>query len=302
MPDAAPMRDSVVTLREITNENLFAVYSLRVGIHQDRYVAPNGWSLCQAAQVDYGWPRAVYADDTAVGFLMLAHNPQDPEPWLWRFMIDRRWQGLGFGRRALALAVEHLRADGTFTHMRTSTVPGEHGPRRFYERCGFTFTGWIDGGEEVHELRFDGQPVQRLASDGKSLDAGATSDAPGDDARAVKPSAATPGSDFYCEQALSGATPVTVVRETADVLAFHHTRPHWPVHVVVVPKRHVPSLTDLGADRDAEHLLHAVLAVTRQVAAEIAAEHGAARVLTNLGAYQDSKHLHFHVCSGEPLG
>lgn len=105
--------------------------------------------------------------------------------------------------------------------------------------------------------------------------------------------------DFYCEQALSGKTRVDVVAETGDVLAFRHTRPSWPVHIVVVPKRHIPSLTDLGdADIDA---VHRVLAVVRTVAAQVTAEHGAARVLTNLGGYQDSKHLHFHVSSGEPL-
>jgi len=47
-------------------------------------------------------------------------------------------------------------------------------------------------------------------------------------------------SDFYCDEALSGRTPVEVVMEADDVLAFHHTRPHWLVHIVVVPKVHVP--------------------------------------------------------------
>ncbi|MEZ5962782.1 MAG: HIT domain-containing protein [Planctomycetota bacterium] len=105
--------------------------------------------------------------------------------------------------------------------------------------------------------------------------------------------------DFYCDQVLSGRTPVEVVRETARVLAYHHTRPFWPVHIVVIPKQHVPSLVDLGA-ADAT-VLHELLDVVRQVAADVLSEHGAARVLTNLGRYQDSKHLHFHVNSGDPL-
>ncbi|WP_026212667.1 HIT family protein [Longispora albida] len=105
--------------------------------------------------------------------------------------------------------------------------------------------------------------------------------------------------DFYCDEALSGRTPVKVVAETDDVLAFHHTRPYWPVHIVVVPKRHVPSLVDLG-DAGDEGLL-AVLAVVRQVAGQVNREHGAASVQTNLGRYQDSKHLHFHVSSGAPI-
>jgi len=106
--------------------------------------------------------------------------------------------------------------------------------------------------------------------------------------------------DFYCEEVLSGRTPVQVVQETDRVLAYHHTRPHWPVHIVVIPKMHVPSLTDLG---DAgQPILTDLLEVVQAVAAEVCANKGAARVLTNLGTYQDSKHLHFHVNHGDPLG
>jgi histidine triad (HIT) family protein len=104
--------------------------------------------------------------------------------------------------------------------------------------------------------------------------------------------------DFYCDEVLNGRTAVEVVAETDAVLAFHHSRPFWPVHIVVIPKVHVPSLTDL-----AEHssVLEPLLEMVRDVAARVEAEHGACRVLTNLGAYQDSKHLHFHVNSGEQL-
>ena len=107
-------------------------------------------------------------------------------------------------------------------------------------------------------------------------------------------------SDFYCEEAIPRHTAIDVVLETDDVLAFHHTRPYWPIHIVVVPKDHVPSLTDLG-----EHSMDAVtkvMEVVREVAAGVEREHGACRVLTNLGHYQDSKHLHFHVAFGESYG
>jgi histidine triad (HIT) family protein len=50
---------------------------------------------------------------------------------------------------------------------------------------------------------------------------------------------------------------------------------------------------------DDEALLLELLTVVRRVAAEVLAEHGACRVLTNLGRYQESKHLHFPVNSGE---
>ncbi len=87
--------------------------------------------------------------------------------------------------------------------------------------------------------------------------------------------------------------------ETEDVLAFHHTRPYWALHIVVIPKLHIPSLTDLGGH--SVELLHRLMDVVRQVASQVEREHGACRVITNLGEYQDSKHLHFHVGFGEIL-
>jgi histidine triad (HIT) family protein len=107
------------------------------------------------------------------------------------------------------------------------------------------------------------------------------------------------GDDFYCDQALSGRIPLDVLIETPEVLAFHHTSPFWPIHIVVIPKQHIPSLVDLG--EGGEKILWQIMTVVRQVANQVLEEHGACRVLTNLGEYQDSKHLHFHVCTGEPL-
>lgn len=105
--------------------------------------------------------------------------------------------------------------------------------------------------------------------------------------------------DFYCEQVLSGKTNVEKVFETENVLAFYHTRPFWETHVVVIPKNHVSSLLTLE-EADAELFLE-IFKVIKNVAEQVVEQKGAARVLTNLGKYQDSKHLHFHVYSGERI-
>lgn len=105
--------------------------------------------------------------------------------------------------------------------------------------------------------------------------------------------------DFYCDEVLSGRTPVTKVLETDNVLAYHHTRPFYPVHIVAIPKKHISSLLTLEPSHN--DLLLELMDVVKRVAAQVQAEHGACRVLTNLGKYQDSKHLHFHVFYGEPL-
>ena len=103
--------------------------------------------------------------------------------------------------------------------------------------------------------------------------------------------------DFYCDNVLSGKTNVDIVLETENVLAFRHTRPFWETHIVVIPKTHVGSLLSI---KDNELLLE-LLEVVRKVAAVVVNECGAARVLTNLGTYQESKHLHFHVYHGKQI-
>ena len=104
------------------------------------------------------------------------------------------------------------------------------------------------------------------------------------------------GDDFYCDVAIPDPAALEVVHHDERVLAFHHTRPFWNVHIVVVPTRHIASLTT--ASREDEADLRALLLVVQQVARSVEQQHGAAAVLTNLGAYQDSKHLHVHVHAG----
>ena len=106
-------------------------------------------------------------------------------------------------------------------------------------------------------------------------------------------------SDFYCEQVLSGLTPVDKIAETETVLAFHHTRPFYLVHIVVIPKQHIASLIVLEPVHNL--LILELFAIIKPIAAQVVSEHGACRILTNLGNYQDSKHLHWHIISGEPL-
>ncbi len=100
-------------------------------------------------------------------------------------------------------------------------------------------------------------------------------------------------SDFYCEEVLSGKTAVENVMETDNVLAFHHTRPSYQSHIVVIPKRHIPSLIALGDADDA--LLLEMLTVVKRIARQTVEKYGACRVITNLGNYQDSMHLHWHI-------
>lgn len=105
------------------------------------------------------------------------------------------------------------------------------------------------------------------------------------------------GTDFYCDVAFPHIDQLRVVYDSPAVLAFHHTKPYWQTHIVVVPKQHIRSLTSLTAAD--ETLIRELLQVVRDVAARVETEQGSASVVTNLGDRQDSKHLHIHVLSGD---
>jgi histidine triad (HIT) family protein len=112
----------------------------------------------------------------------------------------------------------------------------------------------------------------------------------------AEPGAGYAGNDFYCDVAIPQAASLRLEYDDEWVLAFHHTRPYWKNHVVVVPKKHIASLTTVGLE-DREHASR-LLAVVQEIARTVEHRDGEAGVLTNLGRYQDSKHLHVHIHSG----
>jgi diamine N-acetyltransferase len=149
-----------VTLREITAENRDAVVALRVGPGQDLFVDSVEDSLEEAAATPEAkpWYRAIYAGDDTVGFVMLSWDvPTGPGiigPWyLWRLLIDERYQRMGYGRSALERIVEIVRAAGA-TELLTSYQPGPGEPWPFYRRFGFEPTGEMDGDEIILRLAF----------------------------------------------------------------------------------------------------------------------------------------------------
>lgn len=105
--------------------------------------------------------------------------------------------------------------------------------------------------------------------------------------------------DFYCDEVLSGHTIVETVLETEHSLAFYHTRPFYEIHIVVIPKKHIPSLIDLSKEDHA--ILLDLISVIQEVSKRMNEEYGACTVATNIGDYQSNKHMHWHVHYGERI-
>nr|QLK01734.1 GNAT family N-acetyltransferase [Micromonospora carbonacea] len=145
-----------MTLLEITDENRAAVVALRVAPGQEPFVGSVRDALADAAQYPHAkpWYRAIYAGDEPVGFVMLSWNvsPQPPDiigPWfLWKLIIDHRYQGRGYGTETVRQVTALVRAEGA-TQLLTSYVPEDGGPAGFYRRLGFVPTGELDRSGEV---------------------------------------------------------------------------------------------------------------------------------------------------------
>jgi diamine N-acetyltransferase len=138
---------AVVTLEEVTGETVRAICRLAVAPAQMFSVAPNAVSFAEALFEPRAWYRAIAADGVPVGFLMLYDDPERPRYYLWRFMVDAHHQGRGYGARAMALLLDHVRARPGATELMVSWVPGPAGPEGFYLRLGFEPTGVVEDGE-----------------------------------------------------------------------------------------------------------------------------------------------------------
>jgi histidine triad (HIT) family protein len=104
------------------------------------------------------------------------------------------------------------------------------------------------------------------------------------------------GSCIFCQIA-SGAIATPLVYEDADIVAFRDIQPQAPVHLLVVPRRHIASLNETGD----EALLGRLLQAARLAAA--AAGLRQYRVVVNTGAEagQSVLHLHLHVLGGRAM-
>ena len=105
---------------------------------------------------------------------------------------------------------------------------------------------------------------------------------------------------LFC-RIVAGEIPARVMARDDDFLAFADIAPKAPVHVLVVPTRHVPSIAGVGA-LDARERAAMPLFIAR-VASEAGLDGSGYRVTTNHGpdARQSVPHLHWHVMGGGPL-
>lgn len=154
----------MVTLKEITNKNIWKICSLEPFEEQKDFVAENIQSLAEAYATrnegNNAWPLAVYQDETPVGFAMIGKGTVGNEDesdlikenyCLWRLMIDKKYQGQGLGRQTIDAAMGLIRTFpfGPAKKVWLSYEPENIRARDIYRKYGFVENGEMCGNETV---------------------------------------------------------------------------------------------------------------------------------------------------------
>ena len=145
---------NMVTLREITSENYDECLALKVHDDQKEFVVSNMKSLAEAwVFYTVARPFAIYHEDTMVGFLMVDIDPNlvgsNDLCFLWRFMIDAKYQGCGYGKAAMHEVINYVKTNFNPKTFETSTVPGNDAAEKLYRSFGFLPNGEYHVGEKV---------------------------------------------------------------------------------------------------------------------------------------------------------
>ena len=101
---------------------------------------------------------------------------------------------------------------------------------------------------------------------------------------------------IFCK-IVAGQIPSKKVHEDEDILAFHDIHPWAPVHILIIPKRHITSMVDVTMDDQA--LLGKMMAMSPRLMAELGVTNGYRHVInTGADGMQEVMHVHLHVMGG----
>ncbi|WP_246658436.1 GNAT family N-acetyltransferase [Rhizobium sp. FKY42] len=147
-----PTEPATIQLSPVTADLVPKLLELRLRQDQVRMVASVVDSLEEAETDEDARPRAVLHDGEPVGFLMYDATSADDVAQLYRFIIDERQQGKGFGRAALSAVIAEIRREPHVSKISICYEPENRAARQLYLSAGFVETGLDEDGEMIAHL------------------------------------------------------------------------------------------------------------------------------------------------------
>ena len=142
-----------VTLRDITGDNYFQVLELKISPEQEaaKVVSPVVRSLADAwfyREEGISYPKAIYADEDLVGFIMYELDTEEQQVFVWRFLIDQAFQGKGYGRQTIEAVLAMAKEQAQMTKVVADYVDGNEPMKKILLDLGFEETGF---NKEINE-------------------------------------------------------------------------------------------------------------------------------------------------------
>ncbi len=137
-----------ITLRDVTKQNIRQVLKLKAAPEQERLAPTVAHMIARGVYEDNAWFKAIYADEAPAGFVEVwESNPEEPD--LWGIMVDKKYQGRGYGRKALEFAIELIKGrNPQAKRLCVGYLPENGDAQAFFKKCGFEvdrvqpFDGW----------------------------------------------------------------------------------------------------------------------------------------------------------------
>lgn len=139
-----------ISLQPIDESNFLDAFQLKLAPEQEAFVSNPVRSLAQAyVYRSQCQPFGIFASDRMVGYVMVIYDYDIPEYDIWHMMIDRDFQGRGYGKAAMGKCLEYIRTKpfGSSNRVALTCNRDNSAARRLYEAFGFRPTGAEDEDE-----------------------------------------------------------------------------------------------------------------------------------------------------------
>ncbi|NQP59101.1 GNAT family N-acetyltransferase [Streptococcus suis] len=144
----------MIRLELVNKDNFDQVLDLEVAPKDQRRVASVEYSLAQAwlyRDSEVLFPYAVKSGQLTVGFLLLSYQPMENSYYIWRLIIDQKYQNQGFGKEVIRQVLQRARDNQQCHKVTVNYVIGNHKMRYILEKFGFQPVG-LEGQEMKMEL------------------------------------------------------------------------------------------------------------------------------------------------------
>ncbi|MCK1976143.1 GNAT family N-acetyltransferase [Jeotgalicoccus huakuii] len=144
---------SNIELREINDENIKEVRALRINDNQKSFIETVDECLKEAEEFDEWCPVGLYHEETLVGFAMYGAFGKNPDAWIDRILIDKKYQGRGFGRASMEKLIVVVKEKYKVDKIYLSFVEENINAKNLYKSLGFKYIGEKDpNGEYIYKI------------------------------------------------------------------------------------------------------------------------------------------------------